>query len=62
MPPFSVAVDDGHPEHEPLSSAEIGSILTDESAPLFGRSRAMFSLRNRGGVECVKELGNALGE
>jgi len=49
-----------HPEHEPLSSAEIGSILTDESAPLFGRFRAMFSLRNRGGVECVKELGNAL--
>jgi len=49
-----------HPKHEALPSADIGSILTDESAPLFERFRAMFSLRNRGGVECVKELGNAL--
>ncbi len=49
-----------HPKHEGLSTAEIGSILKDESAPLFERFRAMFSLRNRGGKEAVKELGNAL--
>ena len=51
-----------HPKHEPLSTIEIGAILNDESAPLFERFRAMFSLRNRGGAECVKELGNALGK
>ncbi|KAL7446219.1 hypothetical protein ACHAXM_010322 [Skeletonema potamos] len=49
-----------HPKHEGLSAAEIGIILEDESAPLFERFRAMFSLRNRGGKEAVKELGNAL--
>mmetsp|Transcript_20649 Transcript_20649/g.43096 ORF Transcript_20649/g.43096 Transcript_20649/m.43096 type:complete len:380 (+) Transcript_20649:162-1301(+) len=49
-----------HPKHEALSSAEIGEILTDESAPMFERYRAMFSLRNRGGIESVKELGNVL--
>lgn len=49
-----------HPKHEPLSTEEIGTILLDESAPLFERFRAMFSLRNRGGQDCVKELGNAL--
>jgi deoxyhypusine monooxygenase len=49
-----------HPKHEGLSTAEIGSILKDESMPLFERFRAMFSLRNRGGKEVVQELGNAL--
>jgi len=49
-----------HPKHEALSSADIGAILTDESAPLFERYRAMFSLRNRGGVESVRELGKSL--
>ena len=49
-----------HPKHEGLSTAEIGSILNDQSAPLFERFRAMFSLRNRGGKEAVRELGNAL--
>ncbi len=49
-----------HPKHAGLSTAEIGSILQDESMPLFERFRAMFSLRNRGGKEAVKELGNAL--
>ena len=29
---------------------------------MFERYRAMFSLRNRGGPEAVKELGNALGK
>ena len=51
-----------HPKHAALSSEEIGFILRDESAPMFERFRAMFSLRNRGGVESVKELGKALGE
>ena len=51
-----------HPEHAALPCADIGSILLDESAPMFERYRAMFSLRNRGGKESVKELGNALGE
>ncbi len=49
-----------HPKHAGLSTAEIGTILNDESAPLFERFRAMFSLRNRGGKDAVKELGNAL--
>jgi hypothetical protein len=51
-----------HPKHEALSSEEIGIILRDESATMFERFRAMFSLRNRGDSESVKELGNALGE
>eukprot|EP00985_Skeletonema_marinoi_P032600 scaffold39191_cov140-Skeletonema_marinoi.AAC.7 len=49
-----------HPKHAGLSTAEIGTILNDEAAPLFERFRAMFSLRNRGGKDAVKELGNAL--
>ena len=49
-----------HPKHEKLTSPEIGAILKDTSAALFERFRAMFSLRNRGGPECVKELGSAL--
>lgn len=51
-----------HPKHVALSTPEIGAILQDVNAPLFERFRAMFSLRNRGGEDCVKELGNALGE
>jgi len=51
-----------HPKHKALSSEEVGIILRDESAPMFERFRAMFSLRNRGDSESVKELGNALGE
>jgi deoxyhypusine monooxygenase len=49
-----------HPQHENLSTKEIGNILSDVSLPLFERYRAMFSLRNRGGSECVLELGRAL--
>jgi len=49
-----------HPKHVDMSTAEIGEILRDESQPLFERYRAMFSLRNRGGSECVLELGRAL--
>ncbi len=63
LPPYS-SVDPAppHPKHVALSSLEIGTILRDVDAPLFERFRAMFSLRNRGGEDCVKELGNALGE
>jgi hypothetical protein len=63
LPPYS-SVDPAppHPKHVSLSSHEIGTILRDVKAPLFERFRAMFSLRNRGGEDCVKELGNALGE
>ena len=49
-----------HPKHNGLTTAEIGAILNDASAPLFERFRAMFSLRNRGGNDAVKELGKAL--
>lgn len=49
-----------HPKHEALSSIQIGTILRNENEPLFERFRAMFSLRNRGGSDCVKELGTAL--
>jgi len=61
LPPYS-SVDPAppHPKHVSLSSHEIGTILRDVNAPLFERFRAMFSLRNRGGEDCVKELGNAL--
>ena len=63
LPPYS-SVDPAppHPKHEALSTHEIGTILRDVKAPLFERFRAMFSLRNRGGEDCVKELGKALGE
>ncbi len=63
LPPYS-SVDPAppHPKHEALSTHEIGTILRDVNAPLFERFRAMFSLRNRGGEDCVKELGKALGE
>jgi len=49
-----------HPAHMGMSTGEIGAELCDASAPLFGRYRAMFSLRNRGGGEAVRELGTAL--
>lgn len=49
-----------HPRHAKMETEEIGAILLNESESLFERFRAMFSLRNRGGAECVKHLGNAL--
>ena len=63
LPPYS-SVDPAppHPKHVELSTHEIGTILRDANAPLFERFRAMFSLRNRGGEDCVQELGKALGE
>ncbi len=49
-----------HPKHANMSASDIGGILRDETQPLFERYRAMFSLRNKGGSECVLELGKAL--
>ena len=49
-----------HPKHASLTSSEIGTILLDDKEPLFARFRAMFSLRNRGTIGDVKQLGNAL--
>lgn len=51
-----------HPKHAAMSASEIGAILRDETLPLFERYRAMFSLRNKGGEDCVLELGRALVE
>jgi deoxyhypusine monooxygenase len=51
-----------HPAHIDKSTQELGDILLDASLPLFERYRAMFSLRNRGGSDAVKELGRALVE
>ena len=51
-----------HPKHAAMSASEVGAILRDETLPLFERYRAMFSLRNKGGEDCVLELGRALVE
>lgn len=48
------------PQHTHLSAEQIGDILCDESLDLIERYRAMFSLRNRGGVDCVEQLCRAL--
>jgi len=45
-----------HPSHETKSALELGRILQDGSLPLFERYRAMFSLRNKGGIDCVEQL------
>ena len=45
-----------------LSAGGVGDILSDASRPLFTRYGAMFALRNRGGDECVAQLGRALVE
>ena len=49
-----------HPSHASLSTEQIGTILSDNNAPLFQRFRAMFSLRNRGTEEAVHALGQSL--
>ena len=51
-----------HPKHATMSASDIGGILRDETLPLFERYRAMFSLRNKGGEDCVLQLGKALVE
>ena len=49
-----------HPKHKNISTASLGNILRDVEQPLFERYRAMFSLRNRGGTDCVLELCHTL--
>lgn len=49
-----------HPSHASVHTGDLGELLRDSSRPLFERYRAMFSLRNRGGSDSVKELGLAL--
>jgi deoxyhypusine monooxygenase len=39
-----------HPAHEHLSDRQLGAMLRDETAHMFDRYRAMFSLRNRRAV------------
>jgi len=49
-----------NPLHEHLNINDLGNILCDASQPMFERYRAMFSLRNRGGEDAVRELCRAL--
>lgn len=49
-----------HPSHQSKSALELGDILCDCQLPIFERYRAMFSLRNKGGVACVEQLCRAL--
>jgi len=49
-----------HPAHADLPLQELGDILCNSELPLFERYRAMFSLRNRGGEDAVKQLCRAL--
>ena len=45
-----------HPTHAELPMPELGDILCNADLPLFERYRAMFSLRNRGGEDAVRQL------
>lgn len=49
-----------HPAHADMPINELGDILCDNKLPLFERYRSMFSLRNRGGSDAVRELCRAL--
>jgi deoxyhypusine monooxygenase len=49
-----------HPSHQSKSAAELGDILCDKDLPIFERYRAMFSLRNKRGGDCVAQLCRAL--
>lgn len=49
-----------HPAHISKTPEELGDILCDSEEQMFERYRAMFSLRNRGGVDCVQQLCRAL--
>jgi len=49
-----------HPSHQNKSADELGDILCNSGLPIFERYRAMFSLRNKGGKECVLQLCRAL--
>ena len=48
------------PNHTSLSTEAVSALLTDHSLPLFDRYKAMFTLRNRGGDDAVRALGDAL--
>ena len=48
------------PETDMISTVVLGDVLLNTALPLFERYRAMFALRNRGGEECVLQLGRAL--
>eukprot|EP01050_Picozoa_sp_SAG11_P015554 SAG11_NODE_2029_length_3902_cov_2.613463_4_plen_129_part_00 len=47
---------------EEMPTAALREMLLDEEAAIFARYRAMFTLRNRGGVSSVEVLGEALSE
>mmetsp|Transcript_14513 Transcript_14513/g.16647 ORF Transcript_14513/g.16647 Transcript_14513/m.16647 type:complete len:328 (+) Transcript_14513:3-986(+) len=49
-----------HPSHQNKSADELGSILGNNDLPIFERYRAMFSLRNKGGRDCVLQLCSCL--
>lgn len=49
-----------HPSHQDKTAAELGDILCNFELPIFERYRAMFSLRNKGGKDCVEQLCRAL--
>jgi len=49
-----------HPSHQNKSAKELGDILCNDELPIFERYRAMFSLRNKGGKDCVLQLCLAL--
>jgi deoxyhypusine monooxygenase len=48
------------PETDQYTTTVLGDRLLDVNLPLFSRYQAMFALRNRGGEECVIQLGRAL--
>jgi deoxyhypusine monooxygenase len=49
-----------HPSHQALSAKELGDLLCQPTLSMFERYRAMFSLRNKGGADCVRQLARAL--
>jgi deoxyhypusine monooxygenase len=44
------------PQHDRVSTVQLGDMLLDATTPLLQRYQAMFSLRNRGGSEAVLQL------
>ncbi|KAG7371736.1 heat repeat-containing protein [Nitzschia inconspicua] len=48
------------PDHVNMTTTQLGDLLLDSTASLIDRYRAMFSLRNRGGVDAVQQLCRSL--
>ncbi|KAG7342636.1 heat repeat-containing protein [Nitzschia inconspicua] len=48
------------PDHVDMTTTQLGDLLLDSTASLIDRYRAMFSLRNRGGVDAVQQLCRSL--